>query len=39
MEYLHDYGDFPSIPFELMIGEWKKYYPKFVDRIISGTLL
>ena len=26
MEYVHDYGSFPSIPFELMIGEWKRYY-------------
>ncbi len=29
MEYVHDYGSFPGIPFELMIGEWKRYYPGF----------
>ena len=29
MEYLHDYGSFPGIPFELMIAEWKRYYPRF----------
>ncbi len=26
MEYLHDYGQFAELPFEMMIGEWKKYY-------------
>jgi transglutaminase-like putative cysteine protease len=29
MEYVHDYGAFPSIPYELMIDEWKKHYPGF----------
>jgi transglutaminase-like putative cysteine protease len=29
MEYVHDYGSFPDIPFDLMIGEWKRYYPSF----------
>lgn len=28
MEYVHDYGPFPGIPFELMLGEWKRHYPK-----------
>lgn len=28
MEYLHDYGPFPALPYELMIAEWRKYYPK-----------
>ena len=27
MEYLHDYGQFAELPFDLMISEWKKYYP------------
>lgn len=27
MEYLHDYGQFAELPFEMMISEWKKYYP------------
>lgn len=31
MEYLHDYGHFPNLPFETMIGEWKKHYPKFQE--------
>jgi len=29
MEYVHDYGTFSDIPFELMLGEWKKHYPDF----------
>jgi len=29
MEYVHDYGSFPGIPFDLMIAEWKRYYPRF----------
>lgn len=29
MEYMHDYGSFAGIPFDLMIGEWKRYYPAF----------
>ncbi len=28
MEYLHDYGTFAELPFEIMLNEWKKYYPK-----------
>lgn len=27
MEYLHDYGQFAELPFDLMMSEWKKYYP------------
>ncbi|MDR0800955.1 hypothetical protein [Fluviicola sp.] len=27
MEYLHFYGEFPDIPFELMHREMYKYYP------------
>jgi transglutaminase-like putative cysteine protease len=26
MEYVHDYGPYPDIPFDLMVGEWKKHY-------------
>ncbi len=26
MEYVHDYGSFADIPYELMVGEWKRYY-------------
>jgi transglutaminase-like putative cysteine protease len=34
MEYLHDYGSFDDLPFDQMIGEWKKHYPKlFTDEI------
>jgi transglutaminase-like putative cysteine protease len=29
MEYVHDYGSFAEIPFEMMIGEWRKYYQGF----------
>jgi transglutaminase-like putative cysteine protease len=29
MEYVHDYGAFPDVPFELMIAEWKKHYGEF----------
>ncbi len=29
MEYIHDYGSFADIPFELMIAEWARYYPPF----------
>ena len=31
MEYLHDYGAFADIPFELMWAEWQRYYPKFAE--------
>ncbi len=30
MEYLHDYGGFSDIPFDLMISEWQKHYPGFM---------
>lgn len=29
MEYVHDYGSYDEIPFALMVGEWRRYYPKF----------
>ncbi len=29
MEYVHDYGTFPDVPFDLMLSEWRKYYPGF----------
>ncbi len=32
MEYVHDYGSYPDIPFELMLAEWKKHYPGFSSR-------
>lgn len=31
MEYKHDYGSFADIPFELMIGEWQRYYAGFAQ--------
>jgi transglutaminase-like putative cysteine protease len=31
MEYLHDYGTFSDIPFELMVEEWRRHYPKFAN--------
>jgi len=27
MQYEHDYGSFADIPFDLMVKEWKHYYP------------
>lgn len=27
MEYLHDYGTFPDVPYALMVSEWEKHYP------------
>ena len=30
MEYVHDYGHFAEIPFDLMIGEWRRFYPGFM---------
>ncbi len=32
MEYVHDYGAFPDVPFDLMMSEWRKYYPAFRTR-------
>ncbi len=29
MEYLHDYGHFADIPFDLMVQEWKRHYPNY----------
>jgi transglutaminase-like putative cysteine protease len=29
MEYVHDYGAFDTIPYELMLGEWRKHYRVF----------
>lgn len=29
MEYVHDYDSFPTIPYKLMLGEWKKHYRGF----------
>ncbi len=30
MEYIHDYGPFADIPYDLMTGEWRRYYPIFM---------
>jgi len=29
MEYVHNYGSFDDMPYELMIEEMKKYYPQW----------
>jgi len=29
MEYIHDHGSFDDLPFEQMIGEWRRHYPNF----------
>jgi transglutaminase-like putative cysteine protease len=31
MEYVRDYGSFPDVPFDLMIAEWNRYYPEFMQ--------
>ncbi len=31
MEYVHDYGVFAEVPHELMIEQWRKYYPSFMS--------
>jgi len=28
MEYVHDYGSYSDIPFEMMVGEWRRHYPE-----------
>jgi transglutaminase-like putative cysteine protease len=38
MEYLHDYGTFHTLPFELMIAEWNKHYPHFFRHFPSGLM-
>lgn len=36
MEYIHDYGDFDDLPFDLMVDEMKKHYPHLTVRIETG---
>jgi transglutaminase-like putative cysteine protease len=31
MEYVYDYGQFEDFPFNLMLSEFRKYYPHFFD--------
>lgn len=31
MEYVHDYGAFSTIPYQLMTAEWKKHYPVLAE--------
>ena len=31
MEYLHDYGPFDDLPFDLMLREFRKYYPAIMQ--------
>ena len=33
MEYLRDYGPFDDLPFDMMIGEYKKHYPHLATLI------
>jgi len=30
MEYMHDYGTFDTIPYDLMMAEWRRFYPSFM---------
>ncbi len=31
MDYIHDYGYFPDIPYQKMMEEFRKYYPHFFE--------
>ncbi|MBW2527287.1 MAG: transglutaminase family protein [Deltaproteobacteria bacterium] len=31
MEYVHDYGTYPDVPFDLMVAEWRKHYRGFFE--------
>ncbi|MCS7019419.1 MAG: transglutaminase family protein [Cytophagales bacterium] len=39
MEYLHYYGSFEDLPFDMMIGEWKKYYPKLFSKPVEQLII
>ena len=34
MEYVHDYGAFDDMPFDLMIAEMRKYYPQWFGEAV-----
>jgi transglutaminase-like putative cysteine protease len=37
MEYLHDYGQFSDLPFDLYLSELKKHYPHiFKQKVVKG---
>ncbi|NMM47361.1 transglutaminase-like domain-containing protein [Marinigracilibium pacificum] len=36
MEYLHDYGTFEDIPYELMLSELEKHYPHLKDELLKN---
>jgi transglutaminase-like putative cysteine protease len=38
MEYLHDYGTFAVLPFDKMLAEWQKYYPKAFEKVAREKL-
>jgi transglutaminase-like putative cysteine protease len=38
MEYLHDYGTFGDLPYDLMISEMVKHYPELSKIFISGKM-
>lgn len=35
MEYLHDYGRFADLPYELMVREFRTHYPQFFEEGIA----
>jgi hypothetical protein len=37
MQYIHEYGQFDDLPYELFVSELKKYYPHLFDQ--SGIML
>ena len=38
MEYLHDYGTFETLPFDMMISEWRKHYPTAFQKVEQEKL-
>jgi transglutaminase-like putative cysteine protease len=36
MEYIHDYGTFSDLPYDLMMSELAKNYPALAEKLLSG---
>jgi transglutaminase-like putative cysteine protease len=39
MEYLHDYGSFHDLPYELMVSEWRRYYPHLFRKLHNKEVM
>jgi len=35
---LHDYGTFETLPFDMMISEWRKHYPTAFQKVEQEKL-